>query len=696
MCGIFTYCNFLVEKDRKAICDILLNALQRLEYRGYDSAGIGIDGDHEGEVILFKQVGKVAALRQLIDASKVDFHKTFFAQCSIAHTRWATHGQPSPLNAHPLRSDKNNEFIVVHNGIVTNSPELRQVLQKRGYVFESETDTEAVAVLCKYIWDSQPSQRLTFTTLVKAVIKELEGSFAFVFKSVHFPNEVVTARRGSPLLIGVKTDKKLKVDFVDVELTQDQESKFGAASAGPVAAAANGMLAPPTMTQSKIERQQSRAFLSDDGMPQPIEFFIASDASAVIEHTKRVLYLEDDDIAHIAEGELHIHRLRRDDNISAVRAIETLELELAEIMKGKFDHFMQKEIYEQPESVVNTMRGRVNFDTRKITLGGLRSYLNVIRRCRRIVFSACGTSYHSCLATRAIFEELTEIPVSVELASDFLDRKTPIFRDDVCVFVSQSGETADTILSMRYCLERGALCVGVVNTVGSSISRESHCGIHINAGPEIGVASTKAYTSQYIALIMMAIQLSEDRISLTERRNQIIDGLHELPGQIQKVLATDHLLQQFAKNTLANSRSLLIMGRGFQYATCLEGALKIKEISYMHSEGILAGELKHGPLALIDENMPVIIIMTRDSLYPKVQSALSQVTARKGQPIIICNDDDDSIEPQMKTIRVPRSIDCLQGILNIIPLQLLSYHLAILNGFDVDFPRNLAKSVTVE
>jgi len=291
---------------------------------------------------------------------------------------------------------------------------------------------------------------------------------------------------------------------------------------------------------------------------------------------------------------------------------------------------------------------------------------------------------------------LTEIPVSVELASDFLDRKTPIFRDDVCIFVSQSGETADTILSMRYCLERGALCVGVVNTVGSTISRDSHCGIHINAGPEIGVASTKAYTSQYIALIMMALQLSDDRISLTERRNQIIDGLHELPAQIRQVLHGDKALQQLATTVLADSRSLLIMGRGFQYATCLEGALKIKEISYTHSEGILAGELKHGPLALIDENLPVIIIMTRDSLYPKVQSALAQVTARKGQPIVICNDDDLSIPKESRTIRVPQSVDCLQGIINIIPLQLLSYHLAIMNGFDVDFPRNLAKSVTTE
>ena len=327
------------------------------------------------------------------------------------------------------------------------------------------------------------------------------------------------------------------------------------------------MLAPPAGASGpKLMRSQSRAFMSEDGIPQPIEFFIASDASAVIEHTKRVLYLEDDDIAHIADGELHIHRLRRNDSKTspATRSIETLELELAEIMKGKFDHFMQKEIYEQPDSVVNTMRGRVNFDHHQITLGGLRAYLPTIRRGRRIVFSACGTSYHSCIATRAIFEELTEIPVSVELASDFLDRKTPIFRDDVCVFLSQSGETADTILALRYCLERGALCVGVVNTVGSTISRETHCGVHINAGPEIGVASTKAYTSQYIALLMMAIQLSEDRISQTARREAIIDGLHALPAQIKRVLEDDKNLQTLATSTLANSRSLLIMGRGFQ------------------------------------------------------------------------------------------------------------------------------------
>lgn len=695
MCGIFGYCNFLKEKDRKEVLEILCTGLARQEYRGYDSAGLGIDGDKPGEIVYFKEVGKVAGLRHRIAESSIDTTKTMISQVAIAHTRWATHGPPSIRNCHPVRSDVNNTFMVVHNGIVTNAAALRQVLQKRGFTFESDTDTEAVAILTKYVYDSQPEKRMTFTTLVKAVLKELEGSFAFVFKSIHFPNEIVTARRGSPLLIGVKTDKKLKVDFVDVEFAGTEvDSKVD----NLVPTSPTSRLAPPAAP--KVSRRQSRNFMSEDGMPQPIEFFIASDASAIVEHTKRVLYLEDDDIAHIAEGQLHIHRLRRDESgkaeTPAIRSIETLEIEIAEIMKGKFDHFMQKEIYEQPESVVNTMRGRVNFDDYKITLGGLRAYLPIIRRGRRIVFCACGTSYHSALATRAIFEELTEIPVSVELASDFLDRKTPIFRDDVCVFVSQSGETADTILAMRYCLERGALCVGVVNTVGSTISRDSHCGIHINAGPEVGVASTKAYTSQYIALMLMALQLSEDRISFTDRRNQIIDGLCALPAQIKSVLEKDESLRELANGVLANSRSLLLMGRGYQHATCLEGALKIKEISYMHSEGILAGELKHGPLALIDENMPVIIIMTQDSLYPKVQSAFEQITARKAQPIVVCNEGDTEIKAGVKTIRVPRTVDCLQGLLNIIPMQLLSYHLAIKNGFDVDFPRNLAKSVTTE
>ena len=498
--------------------ETLCAGLARQEYRGYDSAGLCVDGDKPGDVLFFKEVGKVAGLRKKIAESNINFDKTMVAQVSIAHTRWATHGPPSEVNCHPVKSDPAADFCLVHNGIVTNSAELRTVLQKRGYKFATETDTEAVAVLAKYIYDSQGgNKRLTFTDLVKAVLKELEGSFAFVFKTNHFPNEVVTARRGSPLLIGVKTDKKLKVDFVDVEFAGQDDRADGLDTRKRLCICVyeasltrtlvqpksihpkspTGLLAPPTLNP-KVMRTQSRAFMSDDGLPQPIEFFIASDAAAIVEHTKRVLYLEDDDIAHIADGELHIHRLRRTEDgsqspgqLATTRTIETLELEIAAIMKGKFDTFMQKEIYEQPESVVNTMRGRVNFDLNKITLGGLRAYLPIIRRGRRVVFVACGTSYHSCIATRAIFEELTEIPVSVELASDFLDRKTPIFRDDVCIFVSQSGETADTILALRYSLERGALCVGVVNTVGSTISRETHCGVHINAGPEVGVASTK-------------------------------------------------------------------------------------------------------------------------------------------------------------------------------------------------------------
>ncbi|WVW84662.1 glutamine-fructose-6-phosphate transaminase (isomerizing) [Kwoniella bestiolae CBS 10118] len=711
MCGIFGYCSFLVEKDRKYVCDVLCNGLARLEYRGYDSAGIGIDGDTPtSPLVLFKTVGKVASLRKDIaeatatpspaqgesaDPQKVDMKKVFLSQTSMAHTRWATHGVPSNTNCHPHVSNVLTEFSLVHNGIITNYKELKLVLLKRGYTFHTDTDTEAVAVLCKYVWDSQPHKRLNFTELIKTVIKELEGSFAFVFKSTHFPDEIVAARRGSPLLIGVKTDRKLKVDFVDVELPTNEERVDGV-DAGGLLAVPNSVADGHGAAGPKLRRSQSRAFLSEDGMPQPIEFFVASDASAVIEHTKRVLYLEDDDIAHIAEGELHIHRLRRDDTVSSVRAIEHLEIELAEIMKGQYDHFMQKEIYEQPESVVNTMRGRVNFDTRQVLLGGLKAYLPVIRRGRRLLFVACGTSYHSCIAVRGVFEELTDIPVAVELASDFLDRRTPVFRDDVAIFVSQSGETADTILAMRYCLERGALCLGVVNTVGSTLSRETHAGIHINAGPEIGVASTKAYTSQYVALVMMAVQLSDDSILKTARRQQIIDGLHDIPAQIRKVLAMDKALQEMAKSMLAKEKSLLIMGRGYQYATCLEGALKIKEVSYMHSEGILAGELKHGPLALVDEHLPVIFIMTRDSLYPKVQSALAQVTARKGRPIIICNEDDETVSDAAKCIRVPQTVDCLQGLINVIPLQLLSYHLAVMNGVDVDFPRNLAKSVTTE
>ncbi|CAH8531173.1 unnamed protein product [Schistosoma turkestanicum] len=425
-----------------------------------------------------------------------------------------------------------------------------------------------------------------------------------------------------------------------------------------------------------------------------IEFFFASCASALIEHTDKVIFLEDDDVASVHDGQLTIHRLSR--SASTTREVVTLQMELQQIMKGNYDYFMQKEIFEQPESVLNTMRGRIKFDMNTVKLGGLAEHLSAIRRCRRLIFIGCGTSYHSAVATRALIEEMSELPVMVELASDLLDRKTPIFRDDVCVFISQSGETADTLLAMRYCIKRGALALGITNTVGSTISRESHCGVHINAGPEIGVASTKAYTSQVIALVMFALVLSEDRISLQPKRIAIIDALSKLSDQIRSILKLDSSLQELAK-TIYMKKSILVMGRGYNYATCLEGALKLKELTYMHAEGIMSGELKHGPLAMIDHESTIIMIITRDRLFKKTMNALSEIRARKGHPIVICSEGDLQVMADASySIQIPETVDCLQSVLAVIPLQLISFHIAVQRGLDVDCPRNLAKSVTVE
>ncbi|OMH81181.1 Glutamine-fructose-6-phosphate aminotransferase [isomerizing] [Zancudomyces culisetae] len=683
MCGIFAYLNYNCKRERKFVIDTLLNGLGRLEYRGYDSAGMAIDGDTSDQILIYKEVGKVRALRELTEKSVSDPGHIYETQTSMAHTRWATHGRPLPINSHPHRSDAKNQFTVIHNGIITNYKEIKTVLLNKGYSFESETDTEVVAKLMLYIYDSMRGNKMAFHEMVKACCKELEGASAFIFKSTHYPGEMVVYRRGSPLLLGIKTEKKLTADFVDVE---------------PITEGMVEIQEGSVTDETAYARRAHTHLFSDTGDEAPgVEYFFSSDPSAIIEHTRRVLYLEDDDIAHIsAKGDLRIHRLTRNDGVSSIRSIKTLEMELAEIMKGSFPHFMLKEIYEQPESVVNTIRGRINFETKQVNVGGLRNHLSSIRRCRRIVFCACGTSYNSCIATRGIFEELTEIPVSLELASDFMDRASPIFRDDVCVFVSQSGETADTIMAMRYCLQRGALCVGITNTVGSTISRETHCGIHINAGPEIGVASTKAYTSQYLALILMALQLGEDRSSMAQRRAEIIKGIQELPEKIKEVLKVDSLITDISKNELHDQKSLLILGRGYQSATCLEAALKIKELAYIHSEGIFSGELKHGPLALIEESLAIIMLMTRDSHYIKARNALQQVIARGGKPIIVCNNEEQDISDKYRKIRIPSTVDCLSGILAIIPLQLLSYHLAVMNGVDVDFPRNLAKSVTVE
>uniref|UniRef100_A0A673LIS3 glutamine--fructose-6-phosphate transaminase (isomerizing) n=1 Tax=Sinocyclocheilus rhinocerous TaxID=307959 RepID=A0A673LIS3_9TELE len=655
---IFAYLNYRVPRTRRDIFQTLIKGLQRLEYRGYDSAGVAVDGsgkDHAASISLYKKTGKVKALDEeiysMLSRAELDTH------FGIAHTRWATHGEPSPVNSHPHRSDKNNEFVVIHNGIITNYKELRKYLVSKGYEFESETDTEVIPKLIKYLYDNRENEYVSFSTLVERVIKQLEGAFALVFKSIHFPGEAVATRSVRAM--------------VSLKLTNEQEKNL-------------------------LNRRGSTNALHSVHDRLAVEFYLASDASAIIEHTNKVIYLEDDDVAVVMEGKLYVHRIKRKAGEDPVRVIQTLQMELQQIMKGNFKAFMQKEIFEQPESVVNTMRGRICFDSNTVILGGLSDHLKEIKRCRRLILIGCGTSYHAGVATRQILEELTELPVMIELASDFLDRITPVFRDDVCFFISQSGETADTLMALRYCKQRGALTVGVTNTVGSSICRETDCGVHINAGPEVGVASTKAYTSQFVSLIMFALMLSEDRLSMQQRRLEIINGLKKLPELIKEVLALDDQIKSIA-DELHHQRSLLVMGRGYNYATCLEGALKIKEITYMHSEGIMAGELKHGPLALIDKHMPVIMIIMRDACYKKCHNALQQITARQGRPIILCCQDDPEISKMAyKTIELPQTVDCLQGILSVIPLQLISFHLAVLRGYDVDCPRNLAKSVTVE
>uniref|UniRef100_A0A1A9W729 glutamine--fructose-6-phosphate transaminase (isomerizing) n=1 Tax=Glossina brevipalpis TaxID=37001 RepID=A0A1A9W729_9MUSC len=685
MCGIFAYLNYLTPKSRSEVLDLLVKGLKRLEYRGYDSTGVAIDSSNGKDIVMVKSVGKVKMLEDAITNNFCgkEYDESMSIHVGIAHTRWATHGIPCELNSHPQRSDNCNSFVVVHNGIITNYKDVKTFLEKRNYEFESDTDTEVIAKLVHHLWKKHPGY--SFRELVEQAIQQLEGAFAIAIKSKHFPGECVASRRGSPLLVGIKTKTRLATDHIPILYGKDNEP------GKPQEHRPHGH----NHDLSVLPRSES----TSEFMPleeREVEYFFASDASAVIEHTNRVIYLEDDDVAAVRDGALSIHRLRKCTDDPHAREITTLKMEIQQIMKGNYDYFMLKEIFEQPESVVNTMRGRMRFDSKTVVLGGIKDYIPEIKRCRRLMLIGCGTSYHSAVATRQLLEELTELPVMVELASDFLDRNTPIFRDDVCFFISQSGETADSLMALRYCKQRGALIVGITNTVGSSICRESHCGVHINAGPEIGVASTKAYTSQFISLVMFALVMSEDRLSLQQRRLEIIHALSKLADQIRDVLKLDPKVQELAKD-LYQHKSLLIMGRGYNFATCLEGALKVKELTYMHSEGIMAGELKHGPLALVDDSMPVLMIVLRDPVYVKCMNALQQVTSRKGCPIIICEEGDVETKSfSSRSLEIPRTVDCLQGILTVIPMQLLSYHIAVLRGCDVDCPRNLAKSVTVE
>ncbi|RDX69639.1 Glutamine--fructose-6-phosphate aminotransferase [isomerizing] 2, partial [Mucuna pruriens] len=690
MCGIFAYLNYNVNRERRYILQVLFNGLRRLEYRGYDSAGIAIDDSSSSSSqcnsnftlspppLVFRQEGNIESLvksvYQEVGEIELNLEECFGTHAGIAHTRWATHGEPAPRNSHPQSSGSGNEFLVVHNGVITNYEVLKETLLRHGFTFESETDTEVIPKLAKFVYDkaneAAGDQVVTFSQVVLEVMRHLEGAYALIFKSLHYPNELIACKRGSPLLLGVK------------ESTENKE---------------NG---------SSFEDNK---FLSKDERPK--ELFLSSDANAVVEHTKKVLVIEDGEVVHLKDGGISILKFENDmrehgaslsRTFSVRRALSVLEMEVEQINKGHYEHYMQKEIHEQPESLTTTMRGRLiregSNKSRSVLLGGLKDHLKTIRRSRRIVFIGCGTSYNAALAARPILEELSGVPVTMEIASDLLDREGPIYREDTAVFVSQSGETADTLLALQYALDNGALCVGITNTSSSAIARNTHCGVHINAGAEIGVASTKAYTSQIVVMVMLALAIGGDTISNQARREAIVDSLFDLPNKVREVLKLDQEMEDLA-NQLIAEQSLLVFGRGYNYATALEGALKVKEVALMHSEGILAGEMKHGPLALVDENLPIFVVATRDACFSKQQSVIQQLNARKGRLIVMCSKGDaSSVCPNeyCRVIEVPHVEDCLQPVINVVPLQLLAYHLTVLRGFNVDQPRNLAKSVTTQ
>jgi glutamine---fructose-6-phosphate transaminase (isomerizing) len=611
MCGIVGYTG-----PREAY-PIILKGLKRLEYRGYDSAGVALLNQ---QLKVYKKKGKVAELEEAIVGK--DLH----ANTGIGHTRWATHGIPSDRNAHP-HSSATGKIAMIHNGIIENYTSIKQELLNKGYTFTSDTDTE---VLLNFIEDIKQNNNSNLEEALRIALKRVVGAYCILLVDQDNPDTIIAARKGSPLVIGIGKG----------------------------------------------------------------EHFLASDASPIIEYTKEVVYVNDYEIAIVKPDELILKNLG---NEKQTPFIQKLDMELAKIEKGGYDHFMLKEIYEQPETIHDCLRGRLNSAAGTITMGGVENHLESLLQAQRIVMVACGTSWHAGLIAEYIFEELCRIPVEVEYASEFRYRNPVINKGDVIIAISQSGETADTMVALENAKEKGAFIFGVVNAVGSSISRLSNAGAYTHAGPEIGVASTKAFTGQLAVLTMMALKMAYAKGTIDEKRyNQLLRELDEIPGKVKEILADTSNIERIA-NKYKDAADFLYLGRGYNFPVALEGALKLKEISYIHAEGYPAAEMKHGPIALVDENLPVVFVATKDSYYHKIVSNVQEIKARAGKVIAVASEGDKVIPAMADDVMyVPDADEILAPMLSVVPMQLLSYYIGVAKGLDVDKPRNLAKSVTVE
>ncbi|HMZ45264.1 MAG TPA: glutamine--fructose-6-phosphate transaminase (isomerizing) [Chitinophagaceae bacterium] len=612
MCGIVGY------TGKRQAYPVVLKGLKRLEYRGYDSAGVALK--NERGLHIYKKKGKVAEMEESVVGKDVD------STIGIGHTRWATHGEPSDRNAHPHQSN-DGKLAMIHNGIIENYASLKQDLINKGYTFSSDTDTE---VLLNFIEDIQKNNNCPLEEALRIALKRIVGAYCILLISEDDPETIIAARKGSPLVIGIGKG----------------------------------------------------------------EHFLASDASPIIEYTKEVVYVNDYEVAIVKPNELILKNLG---NEKQTPFITKLDMELAAIEKGGYNHFMLKEIHEQPDTIYDCLRGRLLPDTGQIMMSGIENNIDALKNAQRIVMVACGTSWHAGLIAEYMIEELCRIPVEVEYASEFRYRNPIIHKGDVIVAISQSGETADTLVALERAKEQGAFIFGVVNVVGSSIARISHAGAYTHAGPEIGVASTKAFTGQLAVLAMMALKIANAKQTITQDRYiQLMKDLHNIPEKVKEILADTSTIERIAEK-YKNASDFLFLGRGYNFPVALEGALKLKEISYIHAEGYPAAEMKHGPIALVDENLPVVFVATKDSYYEKIVSNVQEIKARKGQIIAVATNDDTVIPGMANDVMfVPDTDEVIAPLLSVIPLQLLSYYVGVAKGLDVDKPRNLAKSVTVE